>query len=251
MESKKHKRKKNHVVIVTSDAVDANVSHIRIRSWMGTIIIMIVCVLAGLFIGYLAYEEEFWSRANRKIQEANDKVVQANKLVAKERTKVEALEEEKSKLGLEIKALNEQIELLSATVNQKVEEEEALLARLNAFYIPSTLPVTGSMTIKEVTEGNIACIFNTAVGGLVLSAGAGTVTEVVEDVNKGCKITIDHGNGYVSVYQNEGKSKVKNGDVVSQGVTLFIIGEDNTTLTYQVYKDGVLINPMDVLAISG
>lgn len=33
--------------------------------------------------------------------------------------------------------------------------------------------------------------------------------------------------------------------------TLFVIGEDNADLGYQMQKDGSYINPMDMLAISG
>ena len=41
------------------------------------------------------------------------------------------------------------------------------------------------------------------------------------------------------------------GDSVVQGTTLFVIGEDNADLGYQMQKDGSYINPMDMLAISG
>ena len=41
------------------------------------------------------------------------------------------------------------------------------------------------------------------------------------------------------------------GDSVVQGTTLFVIGEDNADLGYQMQKDGSYINPMNMLAISG
>ena len=41
------------------------------------------------------------------------------------------------------------------------------------------------------------------------------------------------------------------GDTVVQGTTLFVIGEDNADLGYQMQKDGSYINPMDMLEISG
>ena len=62
---------------------------------------------------------------------------------------------------------------------------------------------------------------------------------------------MDHGNGYVTIYRNQGDAMVKQGDSVVQGTTLFMIGEDNTKLGYQMLKDGTYINPMDMLAISG
>ena len=62
---------------------------------------------------------------------------------------------------------------------------------------------------------------------------------------------IDHGNGYVTIYRNDSKPVVKAGDSVVQGTTLFLIGEDNTKLGYQMQLDGTYINPTSMLSISG
>ena len=56
MERKRHKRKNNHVVIVTSDAANAGVRQFRIRPWILQTIILILCVIIGALIGYFVYE---------------------------------------------------------------------------------------------------------------------------------------------------------------------------------------------------
>ena len=64
-------------------------------------------------------------------------------------------------------------------------------------------------------------------------------------------ITIDHGNGYVSIYRNAGESLVHEGDTVTKGATLMVVGSDNTKLGYQIKKDGEFINPEDLVEING
>ena len=60
MERKRHKRKNNHVVIVTSDAANAGVRQFRIRPWILQTIILILCVIIGALIGYFVYEKDIW-----------------------------------------------------------------------------------------------------------------------------------------------------------------------------------------------
>ena len=67
MEPKKHKQKKNHVVIVTSNAEDAKVKQFQIRPWLLWVIIITICIVIGVGFGYLLYEEQIWNSANEKI----------------------------------------------------------------------------------------------------------------------------------------------------------------------------------------
>ena len=55
----------------------------------------------------------------------------------------------------------------------------------------------------------------------------------------------------MTVYRNSGEIKVKQGEIVTAGTTLFLIDDNSGKLGYQMLKDGVYINPMDMLAISG
>ena len=237
MKRSKHKRKTNHVVIVTSDAVDAKVRQFRIRPWILQVVILVMCVIIGGLIGYLVYEEKLWEVARQRNSE--------------QQQTVKELENEKQTLLSQIDGLNDQIQILSNTVNQKVQSENELTAALEKQSLPTEFPLTGSASMQEAAEGDPMCVFTASAGTTVVATASGTVTAVNDDADYGHSVWIDHGNGYVTIYRNKGDATVKQGDEVVQGTTLFLIGEDNTTLGYQMMKDGAYISPMDMLAISG
>lgn len=241
MERKKHKRKKNHVIIVTSDAADANVRQFRIRNWLLQSIIIVICVFIGACIGYFYYEGRIWETASQKFTEKTE---------SQEQTIVR-LEEEKKALESEVESLNNKISILSETVNHKTQTENELAAKLEQQSTPTEFPLTGSASITEATEGDPMCMFTAAQGTTVVATASGTVIAISDDAEYGHSLMIDHGNGYVTIYRNQGDANVKEGDSVVQGTTLFIIGENNTSLGYQMMKDGVYINPMDLLQING
>ncbi|WP_318709261.1 peptidoglycan DD-metalloendopeptidase family protein [Candidatus Acetatifactor stercoripullorum] len=241
MESKKHKRKTNHVVIVTSDAVDANVRQFRIKPWLLQTIIVILCVVLGAFIGYFIYEERIWVDTWKTVNQKNTELTD----------QITLLEEEKQELQAQVESQNEKIQILSETVNQKTQSESELARQLEEQSLPTEFPLTGSASMEEAQEGDPICVFTASAGTMVVAAASGTVTAVNDDGEYGHNVWIDHGNGYVTIYRNQGDVMVNQGDSVVQGTTLFLIGEENTTLGYQMMKDGAYINPMDMLAISG
>lgn len=237
MQTRKHKRKTNHVVIVTSDAVDANVKQFRIRPWILQVIILILCIIIGALIGYFFYEEKLWTVARQHNSEQQEIV--------------KRLEDEKLALQSQIEGLNDQVQILSETVNQKVQSESELTALLEGQSLPTEFPLTGSASMQEATEGEPMCVFTASEGTMVVATASGTVIAVNDDVDYGHNVWIDHGNGYVTIYRNKGDATVKTGDTVAQGMTLFVIGENNASLGYQMRKDDAYINPMEMLAISG
>ncbi len=237
MHKRKHKRKVSRVVIFTSDAVDAKARQLKIHPWIINLLLFICCILVGGAIGYVANESEIWDRVQESI-------------VLKD-ADIGALEEENSLLLAEIETLTEKITVLSETVNQKVQDAESLKEELAGQSMPTGFPLTGSASIEEITEGEPMCIFNGTPDITIIATASGVVTAIEDDEAYGHKITIDHGNGYVTIYRNSGDSKVKVGEGVAKGTTLYIIGANNTKLGYQVSLDGTLINPMDILSISG
>ncbi len=248
MEPKKQKQKKNHVVIVTSDADDAKVKQFQIRPWLLWLMIITLCLVIGVGFGYLLYEDQIWEAANQKIAGHQEKVTEMELQLLNQQN--EAAEEAK-KYEEVIDGLEEELELLKSTVNlQKVEAEE-LKAGLDKMYNPTLLPLTGGATIEVISEGEPMCTFSATEGALVVAAASGTVKEIVEDPEQGYMVSIDHGNGYVTIYRNAEVPKVKQGDVVTQGMTIYVIGGDNLKLGYQIKKDDVYINPMDIIEIEG
>ncbi len=237
MQRKDHKRKTNHVVIVTSDAVNANVKQFRIKPWIMQAIIIVLCVIIGVMIAYFSHEEKIWQAVSTRNTQQQETI--------------EVLEEEKMQLQYEIDELNATIQILSDTVNQKVQSESELKAVLEKQSMPTEFPLTGSASMEEAAEGDPLCIFIASVGTTVVATANGTVQAINEEETYGHNVWIDHGNGYVTVYRNKGDVTVKIGDEVVQGTTLFLIGEDNTTLGYQMMKDGTYISPMEMLEING
>jgi septal ring factor EnvC (AmiA/AmiB activator) len=248
MHCKKHKRKTSHVVILTSDAVDANVKQFRIKPWVTQLLVGGVCILIGAALGYVLYEEQIWQKAVERNGELHATIKELEDENEALLTEMEALH---TKYQTEIDGLNGQILILSETVNQKVQIESELAAKLDGQMLPTEFPLTGSASMQEVSEGDPLCIFVASVGDMVVATAGGTVTAVNDDVEFGHNVWVDHGNGYITIYRNKGEAIVKQGDKVVQGTSLFLIGEDNTGLGYQMLKDGNYISPMEMLAISG
>lgn len=244
MQKVKHKRKMNHVVIVTSDAVDANVKQFRIRPWILQTIILILCVIIGALIGYFNYEKQIWDAMNQK-------TISLQEVVTQLEGEKETLIAQNQQAEAQIEELNEQIEILSETVNQKVQAENELMEKLESQSLPTEFPLTGSATMEETMGEDYMCIFNTSIGTTVVATAKGTVTAINDDVEYGHSVWVDHGNGYITIYRNKGDVTVNEGDAVVKGSTLFVVGEEDLDLGYQMKKDGEYINPMDMLAING
>lgn len=236
MFKKKHRRKVSRIIIFTTDAVDAKTRQFRIKPWISLLLTLVFCVLAGGLIGYIVYEGEIWNRDSMKDAERQEKIAE--------------LEEEKASLEAEVEELNVKLEALSTAVNEQSQTAGALQEELEQQSVPTNYPLTGSAGIEVVTEGDPMVIF-TASDGMVVASAKGTVSSVEEDENYGNKVIVDHGNGYVSIYYNGGEAQVKTGDEVSAGTTIFLIGENNKQLVYQIMQDGVYISPTDMLSING
>lgn len=86
---------------------------------------------------------------------------------------------------------------------------------------------------------------------IVLASEAGTVESIKNDPRYGLTITISHGNGFKTAYSNLLTTEfVKEGEVVEKGQTIATIGDtssfeiaDDSHLHFEMYKDGVLVNP--------
>ena len=240
MGRRRHKRKNSHVVIVTSDAVDAgaNLRQFRIRPWIVQAFVLIFSVFIGAVIGFFIYQRDNLVIDDGPAEQHDEEII------AK-------LQEENMALQIQVTDLSATIQILSETVNQKTMSESMLAEQLAQQSIPSEFPLTGSATSEEVTEGDPICIFTATSGAMVVATASGTVTAVNDDAEYGHNVWVDHGNGYVTIYKNQGEVKVKQGETVKQGSTLFLIDEENNRLGYQMMKDGSYINPMDMIEISG
>ena len=94
-------------------------------------------------------------------------------------------------------------------------------------------------------------MFEAASGNSVIAAGSGTVQTVTTDVKFGNMVTVDHGNGYISTYRNSGDPLVQEGAQIDKGDIIFVIGDDNTSLGFQIQQDSEYIDPEDLIEING
>lgn len=233
----KHKRKVSHILIYTTDAVDADTKQVRIHPWVLVGVTLIVCCVLGAVIGYAVYEGKLWGR----IREHD----------ASQNAALTAAQDEKDALQEKIDEQDAKIEMLSITIQDQTQQIAELQAQIAEQSVPTDYPLTGSASMTVITEGDPMVEFTAAEGSTVVAAGKGVVTAVEEDEVYGNRVVIDHGNGYVSIYRNKGESQVKMGDEVASGTTLFMVTEDNRQLGYQIKENDVYIDPTTIIAIKG
>ncbi len=233
----KHKRKVSHILIYTTDAVDADTKQVRIHPWVLAGVTLIVCCVLGAVIGYAVYEGELWGR----IREHD----------ASQNAALTAAQDEKDALQEKIDEQDAKIEMLSITIQDQTQQIAELQAQIAEQSVPTDYPLTGSASMTVIMDGDPMVEFTATEGSTVVAAGKGIVTAVEEDEIYGSRVVIDHGNGYVSIYRNKGESQVKAGDEVASGTTLFMVTEDNRQLGYQIKENDVYIDPTTIIAIKG
>ncbi len=237
MSKNRHKRKVSHILIYTTDAVDADMKQVRIHPWVLAGVTLIVCCVLGAVIGYAVYEGELWGRIREHDASQNAALI--------------AAQDEKDALQEKIDEQDAKIEMLSITIQDQTQQIADLQAQIAEQSVPTDYPLTGSASMTVITDGDPMVEFTATEGSTVVAAGKGVVTAVEEDEVYGNRVVIDHGNGYVSIYRNKGESQVKAGDEVASGTTLFMVTEDNRQLGYQIKENDVYIDPTTIIAIKG
>lgn len=175
----------------------------------------------------------------------------ARKEIVNQIVTINNLTDENEALSVENATLSSKVTVLSETVSKKAASEDALSQETVENALPKGFPLSGSATMKEAEEGDPMLIFTAAVGVNVVTTGTGTVVSASADETYGTKIVIDHGNGYLSIYRNNGTPLVKSGETLGKGYILFSVGEDNQELGYQIMKDDAYIDPMTLIDING
>ena len=87
-----------------------------------------------------------------------------------------------------------------------------------------------------------------SMGAQVIAAAAGKVTTVSYNSARGYFIVVDHGNGYVTLYQHLSRQDVKVGDMVRAGQQIGAVGETGIStaphLHFEVHVNGTPVNPL-------
>ena len=161
------------------------------------------------------------------------------------------LQEENADLIALREELTDKVIILSDTINMKVEEEEAQEQVRAQTHMPVGFPMSSSASLEESDGEEPMVKLNGTVGNSIIASADGTVVSVTTDSSYLHRIKIDHGNGYNSIYRNDGDVMIKEGDEVVRGAILYVIGEDNTELGYQITYDEKYIDPMELINIDG
>lgn len=236
-ENRRSKRKINYMVMLFMDSKEG-----RIRQMgFGPVLIESVAVIGLTVVVVLAV---ICYRSDKRIAALMAETEQQQK-------DIEELTSEKADLISLREELTNKVTVLSDTINQKVEEEEALEQERAQAHMPVGFPLSSSASLEEAEGDDPMVKLNGSEGSSVIASADGTIISITTDSGYLHCIRIDHGNGYNSIYRNDGDVMVKEGDEVVRGAILYVIGEDNTELGYQIMYDEKYIDPMELINIDG
>lgn len=217
------KRKSKFALLVVSEKEDGTIKKYNISSTVVEVTAAVLFVLLVAIICKFVYD-------TITIKDARKEIV--NQIVT-----INDLTDENEALSVENDTLSSKVAVLSETVSKKAATEDAISQETIENALPKGFPLSGSATMKEAEEGEPMLIFTASNGTNVITTGTGTVISVDADEVYGTRIVIDHGNGYKSIYRNNGAALVKNGEELGKGYILFSVGEDNQELGYQIMQD--------------
>ena len=231
------KRKSKYALLLVTEKDDGTMKQYTISPTLVEVMAAILFLLIVAVTCKFVYDSITLKDARKEIV---DQIVTINNLT-----------DENEALTVENSTLTSKITVLSETVSKKAATEDALSLETVENALPKGFPLSGSATMKEAEEGYPMLIFSASQGVNVITTGTGVVVSVDADETYGTKIIIDHGNGYQSVYRNNGTALVKNGEELGKGYILFTVGEENQELGYQIMKDEEYIDPMLMIDING
>ena len=85
-------------------------------------------------------------------------------------------------------------------------------------------------------------------GAQVIAAAAGKVTSVSYSNARGYFIVVDHGSGYVTLYQHLSRQDVRTGDMVKAGQQIGAVGDTGIStaphLHFEVHVNGTPVDPL-------
>ncbi len=236
-EGSRRKRKTNYMLMLFMDSKEG-----RIRQMgFGPLLVESVVFIGLTVVVVLAV---ICYRSDKKIEVLSEET-------ERQKQNIEELTEEKADLVSLREELMNKVTILSDTINQKVEEEEALEQERAQAHMPVGFPLSSSASLEEAEGENPMVKLTGSEGSSVIASADGLVISITTDSGYLHCIKIDHGNGYNSIYRNDGDVMVKEGDEIVRGAILYVIGEDNTELGYQIMYEEKYIDPMGLINIDG
>ncbi|MFI3238017.1 MAG: M23 family metallopeptidase [Lachnospiraceae bacterium] len=213
--------------------------------WIG---VLIICVVLGCIGGALLY-------GSNLVMNLGEEAVEESKRYLALQDEYKEYQNTYKELELVVEDLNTQITVLSDTIAQNKADTEMAVEQALQDATPTGFPVTGTVTEAETPEEAIA--FEPAIylegseGAVVVATGNGEVSKISTNAYGNTEIYIDHGNGFQTVYVNAAAALIGQGSSVYKGTPLFLIGEENTLIKYQITVDAALVDPYSVMVIEG
>lgn len=231
------KRKSKYALILVREKEDGTIRKHTISSTIVEVITAVLFVLVVVIICKFIYDSITIKDAKKEMV---GQIITINNLT-----------DENEALSVENSTLSNKVAVLSETVSKKTEVEDAISQEVIESALPKGFPLSGSATMREAEDTDPMLIFNASSGINVITSGTGTVVSVDVDEVYGTRIVLDHGNGYQSIYRNNGVALVKNGETLGKGYILFSVKEDNQELGYQIMQNDEYIDPMIMIDING
>ncbi len=189
--------------------------------------------------------------------------------------KIEELESRDSEQDKELAAM-------SRSLTAKSDELTAMQEKEAARYIPNIYPLRGAASLlqedpeipdeeetdeeepedeeTETDEDAVPLVippdapyaaFMTAAESRAIATADGTVTKVSGDADKGYQIVLDHGNGYITVYEGFGLALVSENDIVGRGSVLLYFVDETNRFTYRMQYGENWVDPLELIDING
>ena len=253
---RKHRHKRHYTFMVISGDSDGSTKSLHLNHFKTQILAYTAFVIALAVICYVIYSAITISSL-RKID-------------SQQKTQIDELTASNSTMEASNAELETQVQQLKAALNVRIEDEQISAEEAETLAIPSGFPLAGNAsmspavddpnetTVTKLTEdnqdtatGNPILLLESSEGNSVIAAGSGTVLTVTTDAKFGNMVSIDHGNGYISIYRNSGDPLVSEGAQIDKGDIIFVINDKNTTLGFQIQQDEQYIDPEDLIEING
>ncbi len=254
---KKHRHKRHYTFMVISGDSDGSTKSFHLDHFKAQLLAYAAFAVVLVIVCYIVYSAI--------------PIHNLRSVGAQQKEKIDDLITESSTLEASNDELSTKVQQLSAALNQRLEDEAVSAEEAENMAMPTGFPLTGTAanpdhamddpnetTVTKVTEenedtltGNPILLFESSAGNTVIATGSGKVLTVTTDVKFGNIVTIDHGNGYVSIYRNAGDPLVAEGTLIDKGSVIFAISDSNTTLGYQIQQDDKYLDPEDLIEING
>lgn len=265
MARKRRKIRKHYTISVTSDYSPDVTRYYRSRFNIFRVMTVTMVLVVILGVGLTTFEFYELNLMESKLKVFRDIISEQEQII--------------SDLGVEKADLESLNQVLNNTVARNIKEDEEAAAVEAERHSPKAFPLTGSayigdpeeffaeemdsttayfeailaQTEKEqaIADAEPMVLFVMSDISDVVSVADGKVIDVCDDTVYGKCVKVDHGNGYVTIYKNNSDPKVYVGDEIVRGAILFVGGEENNYLGYQVTYNDTYIDPMHIIDING